>query len=93
MKVDFDNLRLSACHNMNLLIHFLNNRLTDETIDEFNINEQVTTHTIFQKSFEDIINDLRNNLVIIGCVSSENGEVADISEKVNIAHFNSCEDD
>jgi hypothetical protein len=93
MKVDFDNVRLSACNNMNLLIEFLNGKLYDETIEEFNINDGIILNGLFPKSFEEIVTNLRNELVIIGCVSSENGEIADISDKVNIAHFNSYKDD
>jgi hypothetical protein len=93
MKIDFDNTRLSACKNMSLLVEFLNDRLNNETIESFSINDDITANSLFPKSFDEILNDLRNDLVIIGCVCSENGDIADISEKVNIAHFNSCEDD
>ncbi len=87
--VDFNNLRLSACENMNLLIEFLNSKLNDEMI-ELNINDCIMVRSMYPKSFEEIIDSLRSDLVLIGSVYSKtNDEIGNISEKVNIACFNS----
>lgn len=83
MKVDFNNLRLQACKNMNALIKLLNERNDDGIIQEIELYE-----------IEDIIDNLRDNIVHIACTYDEgNDNFADLSQKINVAHFNYAVED
>ena len=79
MKVDFNALRVNTSNRMDRLIEFLNNRIdSDGVIKSFDADD-----------IEELIDDVRDNIVIIGYVYSESdADFADVSDKINIRHFN-----
>jgi hypothetical protein len=93
MQVDLNNVRLSAAKNLNLLIKFLNALLTNDTISEFNIDDCDDYNWQNLKTFNEIIDDLRSDIVVIGCCYlKDNDELKDISDQINIDCFNDSED-